>query len=637
MKIMNKLYRLAGGLMVSALLLSSCDFLDIVPEEQASLNDAWQDPQKSLGYLYSCYNGLSAANPTDYLKEDVSSTDEYVLPYLWNQRSQQIAWNTINSTNGGDWTWRYAGYDPIRTCFMFMEGVQTAPKLTDAQRTEWSAEAKFLVAYYHFMVLRKYGPCPVMDHAYDASTASGDMPGRSHFDYVVDYIVRIIDEAMQDLPANQTGSDWGRASKVVAKAVKAKVLLYAASPLWNGNTDYAGWQNTNYETPGYGTELVSQVYDPQKWERARAACQEALDFAKQQGYALYEKSDFDELKDMAEGSEKEFQKYVLRMRYVVTARPNSADGNREFIWGIPDQGSIVYGSLPHQMFKKTDGTFQSGYSGVAPTMYTIEHFYTKNGYLPAEDPAFATPSEWFTRAASGSDVIKLHTNREPRFYAWIGYDGGDYGVKLIQGDPLKLNMKSSEAQGTNLGRFERDNSQTGYLSQKFIHPRLEYAANGGNNAGELNVQRPLIRMAELYLSLAEAQVMCSLEGLGDYMADARVNLNMVRSRAGVPEVKTADFTRDKAMDWIRNERFIELWGEGQRYFDVRRWKLGEKLFNGPYYGLNAMEKNDPSFEEFNRKVAIPQQNFNFTFRSYLLPLYYNEVYKNPQMIQVPGY
>lgn len=637
MKIINKLLRAASCTLITVAMLTSCDFLDIVPEEQASLNDAWQDPQKSLGYLYSCYNGLSASNPVDYLTEDVSSTDEYVLPYLWNQRSQQIAWNVINSSNGGDWTWRYCGYDPIRTCFLFIEGVQTAPKLTDLQRTQWAAEAKFLIAYYHFCILKKYGPCPVMDHAYDVNTASGDMPGRNHFDYVVNYIISMIDEAMPNLPADQSGSDWGRASKVVAKAVKAKVLLYAASPLWNGNTDYADWQNINYETPGYGKELVSQTYDPQKWEKARIACQEALDFARQQSYKLYDKSDFDELKDMKEGPEKEFQKYVMRMRYVLLARPNAADASKEFIWAIPNQGSIVYGSLPHRMFQKTDGTYQSGYSGVAPTMYTIEHFYIKNGLLPTEDPNFYPQAEWFQRAETGSDIIKLHTNREPRFYAWMGFDGGEYGVKLIQGNPLKLEMRNSQKHGFNLDLFARDNSQTGYLSQKFIHPRLEYAANGGNNSGELNVQRPLIRMADLYLSLAEAQVMCTKEGLGDYLSEARENVNKIRTRAGIAELTATQFTRDNAMEWVRKERFIEFWGEGLRYYDVRRWKLGEELFNGPYYGLNAMEKKDPTFEEFNRKVEIPQQNFSFVHRSYLLPLYYNEVYKNPQMVQVPGY
>ena len=85
------------------------------------------------------------------------------------------------------------------------------------------------------------------------------------------------------LPTAPLTNEWGRATSTIAKAVKARLLLYAASPLWNGSFPYPNWQNENFETPGYGKALVSNTYDKSKWERALAACQEALTLATTSG------------------------------------------------------------------------------------------------------------------------------------------------------------------------------------------------------------------------------------------------------------------------------------------------------------------------------------------------------------------
>lgn len=643
----NRFTALIAGMLILLTGISSCDYLEIVPMEQPKLEDAFQDPEKTLGYLYSCYNGLNSWKPVEYYNEDCSSTDEYVLPVELGASSLRIATNQISSATGGDWTWRYCGYDPIRSSHLFLEGVKTAPRVTDTQKRQWSAEAKFLIAYYHFMVLRKYGPCPIMDHAYDSNTPTSEMPGRSHYDYVTDYIVRMLDECMPDLLDRQTGSDWGRADKMVAKAIKARVLLYAASPLWNGNDLFEtkwGWKNTNYETPGYGYELVSKTYDSNKWVKAEAACQEALDFALRQGMELYNKSDFDELKKMAEGDTKEFMKYVLRMRYTTLARANTSEGSTEMIWATPEQGNAMMGGLPHRMFKKSNGDWVSGYSVMAPTLYAVENFYTKSGKLPAEDPNFAPQSEWFTTSEGagvpsisgkiiGEEVIKLHANREPRFYAWIGFSGGEFGTQLLAGSPLILEMRDGEKHGYSKANFNRDNSTTGYLVQKFIHPRLEYnIETGSSNSGQLNAPRPLIRMSELYLNLAECQA-----ALGE-TSQFLLNINPVRRRAGIPALTEGDLTNTKtATDWVRNERFIEFFGESIRFYDVRRWKEGPKYFAGPYHGLNVAQSTQPTFGAFNAQTPIIGYKVAWEDRLYLMPLYFIEIGKNPQMLQSPGY
>lgn len=636
---------IAGG-------LTSCDYLDVVPMEQPDIDDASRKPELTLGYLYSCYNGLYKWNPVDYYNEDVSSTDEYVLPPNWNGNAYNIQTNQRSSATGGDWTWRYCGYDPIRQCFLFLEALEKAPGLTDAQRTTWEAEAKFLIAYYHFMVLRKYGPCPIMDHAYPPSTMPNEMPGRSHFDVVVNYIVRMMDEAIPNLPDRWTEGDWGRADKVIAKAMKARVLLTAASPQWNGNTLYESgkmkWENTKWETEGYGKQLVSPEYSEQKWIDARNACEDALNFALAQGLSLYNNSDFDELDDLPANftdEQRDFMKYVLRMRYALLSRANATGKCQEVVWGIAPQGSILMGSLPRRMFMMTDNNWKDGWSGVSPTLNAVQMFYTKNGKLPAEDAEFYPQNEWYNLAGSrivenepsyaggldADEIIKLNTMREPRFYAWLAFNGGEMGTKLVGGKPMTLYFRDAELQGW---RNERDYCYTGYLCQKWVHPSLSFTiSNGSDNSGTYSSPRPLMRVAELYLNLAECEAALN-------HTDACLKaINPVRQRAGIPALKESDITASKsATDWVRNERFIEFYGEGIRFYDVRRWLEGKKYFNGPYLGMNMAEVQNPTLEQFNKPVVISQyEEVEWDDRLYLMPLYFNEVDKSDTMIQAPGY
>lgn len=122
--------------------------------------------------------------------------------------------------------------------------------------------------------------CAYHRHLSGNEYAGIQFPGRSHYDYCVDYVVRLLEEAEADLPAVVADDDAGRATSTICKALKARVLLTAASPLWNGSFPYKNWKNTNYETPGYGKELVSNQYSAQKWERALTACEEALTLAR---------------------------------------------------------------------------------------------------------------------------------------------------------------------------------------------------------------------------------------------------------------------------------------------------------------------------------------------------------------------
>ncbi|MFR5270164.1 MAG: RagB/SusD family nutrient uptake outer membrane protein [Hoylesella buccalis] len=120
----------------------------------------------------------------------------------------------------------------------------------------------------------------------------------------------------------------------------------------------------------------------------------------------------------------------------------------------------------------------------------------KDGKLPEKDKNFTPKSEWFTSAniAGRKDIIKLNAHREPRFYAWMAFDGGDYGSVLRAGKPLRLQMRNPNEQGFSR-QFNRDNSVTGYLTQKYVDPKFEYGSGGSIN-GVIGCANHPLRLAE---------------------------------------------------------------------------------------------------------------------------------------------
>lgn len=666
MKLVKYMRNWSLSVLTASCMLSSCDYLDVVPPEQPNLPDATSTYERTLGFLYSCYNGIKSVDPNfnGYLHEFNSSTDEYTLPYRWSSDGiwDDYAWNTV-TTNNQNWIWGTT-YQFIGQCLLFLQEVEKMDQtlIPAGELDVWKAEAKFLIAYYHFITLRSYGPIPITDSYIAMDTPASDYNGRYHFDYCVDWIANQLDEAAAVLPAYREKTDeWGRATSVIAKSIKARLMLYAASPLWNGEFPYPSWKNTNFETPGYGLDLVSSTYDAGKWDRALTACKEALELAEGAGQReLYDDNTYyttqqlslpyvPELSDMqydasidaeAIADRTAFLETIMKLRYLVTTREN--EGNHEIIWGNWNKdNSGLYATLPHRILKLNNGTWWNGYSGVSPTLNSVQNFYTENGLPITMDEEFFDESEWFqpsayTRAHTNDAgesvtlrVANLHLDREPRFYAWIGFDGGDYTSRLHDGEPLKLEMRNPEAHGFSEG-FNRDNSATGYLSQKFLSPKIEFNKSGTGDWGN-SYPAIQIRLAELYLNLAECYA-----AKGD-VENTLKYLNPIRKRAGIPELTNANITEDMSLtEWVRRERSIELWGEGHRFFDVRRWVEGPKYFGaGVRKGLNAGVKS-PTWEQFYTPTELPHP-FVWTNRMYLNPVFYNEVYKNPQMVQAPEY
>lgn len=637
---------LTSAIVLNAAIMAGCDYLDVVPPETPDLDNTMKDKQDALDFLYSTYATVSENHGVGTYGSHEASTDEFANPVLWGRLGQRTAWNQLSSTFTSNlgifqlpWTVTYNGIGHVNLFEKIL--AETNPKeVTAADRERWNAEVKFLKAYYHFRLLENYGPIPIIDHYYMTSTTKEEIPGRSHFDYCVDRIVQWLDEAAEILPATVESSSLGRATSTICKALKGRVLLYAASPLWNGSFPNPDWRNTNFETPGYGTELVSTTYSREKWERARTACQEALTAALGAGNRSFYSLEASEMQRLSEdiplpdipGVDDDFKKQVMKLRYSTNAI--ETEGNREVVWGVisaPDFYLFVPGDhMPHNVMALNSGGVGGGICANGPLLNAVEKFYTHNGVLPKYDLDMPE-STWFESAGyiGREDIIKLNDKREPRFYAWLSFDGGEYSSLLCNGEPLIINAKSSTAQGYNPEMFNMDNNVTGYWLKKWCQPNATIRKDGNFNFRY--VPAPFIRLSELYLNLAECEA--ELEHT-DAALDA---LNQVRRHAAIRDVTTADLSNMSLIDWVRNERYVELFAEGHRYYDARRWMIAPNVFrSGAREGLNAISKKDPSFEEYNRRVKIDQP-FQWDNRMYLLPIPSSEIYNNPQLVQAPGY
>lgn len=645
--------RIAVGIMLPFCTFTSCDYLDVVPPEQPDIDDTMQNKIDAVEFISSCYKGVEVIAPF-YTRALEYSTDELVDPPLWDQPQQRTAWNmwaagSTDTANNGYWE---PLYNYIGHCHMFLNVLSQYHPIgaTEEDKVRWRAEAEFLKAYYHSRLLAMYGPVPIMDQRPPMSTLPEGFPGRSHYDYVVNYIVDKLDNVIGSLPDVGNADDWGRATNSAAKAIKARVLLYAASDLWNGKFPNPNWKNEKYETPEYGKELVSRSYSRDKWVRALNANLEALSYAESEGQRkLLDMAAVDNLiareqfkdKDLPyvpglntnteEG--KEFQKRVLLRRYIVNSDEN--DGNSEIIWGVfmtNDKNKINYGPWPKRVAKYGEN-WKDGWCALAPTLNTVERYYTKNGELPEADSNFPSKDQWFSSAnLDRPEIIKLNVGREPRFYADLSFDGDDYSSLMNGGKPLRINLRDETLQGYNPELHNRDFTVTGYFMKKYTAPNILVSTSTGADNNK-NYAKPLFRLAELYLNIAECYAAL------DDTENAILYLNPIRQRAGIPELTLSDVTVDMPIiEWVRNERFIELWGEGHRFYDVRRWMIApQELKAGARRGLNVEGAGrNPSFERLNTPVVINQQ-FQWDNRMYLWPIRSSEVYNNPQLKQAPNY
>lgn len=677
MKLRNIINKGAMVAMLAAMMgVTSCNYLDVVPPEQVSVDDAMKTANGVLGFLYSCYTPSLGTNETyddvaggnvgnenyndvpygSNLKDMNASADDMLNPDTWASDTKSASSRYYNygtlSPNACLNFWHY-WYSAIGQCYTFMDKLEAWKDyglerkfFTESDYQEYKAECKALIAYYHYCLMKRYGPIVILEGKPDMNIAPADMPGRSHVDYVADWIVNQLDEAAPALPAYRDKDTRARMTSPICKALKAKVLLLVASPIYNGKFPYDNFRNVNYETPGYGLELVSHTYSEEKVRRAYQAADEAIKLAEGEGKRELYRGDRYETEADPQGIwdrlyipgdvSDDFKKAVLRMKYLHYAM--EGEGNHEFIFQTDSNGtqySLWQSALPRNYLVLNSGQLASGYSGENPTLNMVLHFLTADGYLPENDPSWSKDqSEWYQTAglSGGADegrerIINLCVGREPRFYAWVGFDGGDFGVKIADGEPIHLNNIDPTKNGYD--HTIRNNSISGFACQKF-QPPLMQVAKTNNWTGTQWTARAIVRLAELYLCRAEAAAM-----LGN-TTQAMADINALRDRACVGRLTADHLTKMDILEWVKNERMVEFAFEGKRLSDLIRWVEADKYLGaGKRMGLNANVES-PTVEEFNKPTPIPY-NYVWAKRMYTYPLPFSEVYSNPQCVQNPGY
>jgi len=631
---------------MSVMALGSCsDYLDVVPDNIPVLDFAFLDRTSTERYLATCYTYLpNFSNPNGdpaILGSDevFCVEDAYYNTIAGNYYGLKMRRGEQNTNNPmfNFWDGLYQGracYRALRDCNVFLENVyDVGADLTELEARQWGAEVKFLKAFYHYYLMLQYGAIPLQRVSLPIAANTDEVRVyRDPFDECVDYVVSLLDEAIPDLPfvVQSRSSDLGHITKPIAMALKAKLLVTAASPLFNGNKDLAALKDNR------GTYLFSSEYDPKKWSRAAVACKNALDTALIAGHAFYEFVKYPNVSDST--------KRLMTLRAVVTDRWND-----EIIWSADKLTMYDYQRATTPFFQSDHSTYMPTDPWMCATLGAAEMFYSARGVPIDEDTQYdyagrysvvSAPQDHYFFVKPGYETLSLNIDRETRFYANLGFDGAiwfgdgrykDVGQGLESEQSYVLQTKAGEVSGK---RSSMRYAMTGYYLRKARN--YESASSSQSSNVIVSSTYPVIRLAELYLLCAEA-----LNESKD-APDEEVYgyIDAVRARAGLPGVveswsKYSKFpakatTKDGMREIIQRERMIELAFEGQRFWDVRRWKTAYELYNRPIQGLNS---SGTTTQEYNQVVTyfIP----SFTTKEYLWPIREYNLRVNSNLVQNP--
>jgi hypothetical protein len=635
---------------VLVMIMSSCsDYLDIVPDNLATIDIVFNNRSTAEQFLATCYSYVPEHAHIEQNFAMLAGDEVWYYTekdfYVNNETSFRLAKGLQNSTDPYLNYWEggrgaFNMFVAIRDCNIFLENLTDIPGLDLNEKNRWIAEVKTLKAFYHFWLLRMYGPIPITDVniSVDASATETQVK-RDSVDDVVNYIIGLLDEVIASDALYENiafiNTDYGRLTLPAAKAIKAKVLMLSASPLFNGNTDFASFVDAD------GNNLINQVYDPQKWVAAKDACLDAIQTAEASGHKLYTFKDL-----LPIGEINDVLKEELTQRATITDR-----FNEELIWGVDQRwtGDLQAWCQPRWTGDHS-ALFNFTKKSHSPTLNMVEDFYTVHGVPINEDKTWGYNERYNLVTVNDQmaddhkyyiqenyTTAKLHTYREPRFYSSVGFDGGKWFS--LESDDLEnlpyINAKAGQISGK-VG-FEIY-SITGYFTKKLVNYENVITIN---NAAIVGYTFPIIRLSDLYLMHAEAANEVKSvpdEEVYEYIQKVRrkagldVGSDLVSTWTLYSNKPNKPTTKEGMRDIIRQERRIELSFEGQRYWDLRRMKMAGDYFSKPIRGWNVNGADAAGFYQVKNIYFR-----DFLNKDYLWPISQNERLRNPNLIQSPGW
>jgi len=584
----------------------SSDFMD--PEADTTLTEeaVFAEATYAMRFLTSIYGEILPVIPQarllgtrlggDVLLEvntDDGSTNQSGTYLAINRGAWTFATSTFSSS---EWA---SNWNTIRACNMFLLHIDNVPDNPEMQfdarvRSIRKGEGLFLKAFFYFELFKQFGGLPLEDRVIRVGDDM-NIP-RNTVDETVEYIAKLCDDAadLLSLKTEQPSGEYGRANKGMALALKARLLLYAASPLWN-NPD------NPEDSPFRGS------YDAAKWRRAAEA---AADVIKMNQYSLHTNISNQFL-----------------MRY-----------NEEMIFMHLQQpcGWFTQLSIPPALCHANRGENKSGTHQV--TYNLIREYETlKDGVAYSiDDPA------------SGYDPQNPYINRDPRFYRDCMFNGFKYQGQTCQfGIPDYSGSPQFIAFGHNPPYPSSGNTHVYSIKYADLDVNINYnMANPGTAGDKAHQNYQYIRYAEILMNYAEAMNEAfgpEVDGLSNEKT-ALWAVNEVRTRSqyqdrqeylgqtgGMPPIR-AGLNKEQMREKIRHERRIEFSFEEHRFWDVRRWRLD-------FTPLNVIQIQEPvwSSETEVEYVIRTIETRGFSPRTYRMPIPELQLYNNPNLVQNPGW
>ena len=558
------------------LIVSGCkkDPLNITPDGRITLADVFNDDVQTGAYLNSCYGyippyGMSKyfyamlagfsdeAHDNDDPTENLAATD-------WYHGGLTPSHDPLNTWVNQD----YQEWHGIYKTNTFLANIDKANVTIPSDRARWKAEAKILRAFYYWELIKMYGGMPIETKPFDLSFNYSTLT-RSTFDSCVQFIVKDCTEGIAEpqLPWRITTgeADRGRMTKAVAYAIESEATLFNASPLWN---------------PGN---------DPAKWQQAASVSKKALDELKANGYALFS----------------DYASY-----FITTPDLGSVPSDKETIFAKKSTQGFDGSGNGMQLLNGTLHTYKAGSS---PSQEMVDAYDMINGQPTITGYSDANHLNPIINPTSGYNDQDPYTNRDPRFYATVTYNGAYYPF-------ANRNIQTYVGGADGIRQNDRAYTHNGYYLRKYMDVRLSPSQGSG-------ARWKVYRLAEIYLNLAEAEN--EANGPDQVAYDA---VNATRLRAGMPPLPTG-LSKDEFRVRVHNERRVELSFEEKRFWDVRRWKILDQTDKSTS-GMKLIKNSNGTFTG-TRIVVDNRQAWDTKFLIFPIPL--TEISALPAFTQNPGW
>ena len=645
-------------LSISALSFSACtDYINVDKYfyDQVSLDSAFSKRIYVDGWLSSTYSVMNKLG-------------EYKEPFRWasddlyhpDMKEYVEGSYSADKPNGESRLWKY--YEGIRKASTFLDNVDRCPELTMDEIADMKGQARFLRAYCYWALIRVFGPVPLIPlEGLDADLSYEELSlPRTHFDEIVSFIDTELAETARLLPMRRTVNNLGRPTRGAALGLRARVLLYAASPLYNGNLDFFNVVDNK------GNQLISQTYDESKWAKAAAAAKDVIELAKTSGlYELYTIAPKIGTLDMyrppvhPEYSTKDYPDGWANIDPLLSYKSNfdgSVQGskNPELIFTRTSDGT---GTINDWMYQALPRTI-SGNNRLCVTQKQVNAYAMNDGRTISEaantgdyvTTGFTTEAYSENNPFLPAKVSLMYNKREPRFYASIAYNGSVWEAASAS-EPRYRNQQIFYYRGTEDGKqgFKEECPLTGMTLKKFYNSE-DSRTDGGYVIEKTEMT---IRYAEILLIYAEALNELS-EGevyhLKTYSNEdveikrdedeMRYAIKRIRMRAGVPDYTNETYKNQADFRVkLKRERQVELLGENSmRYFDLRRWKDALTEENQLLQGCNINISDDDTYiADFYKETPVSSVHKVFEQRMYLFPFPTYELKRNVNLTQNPGW